>query len=172
MPFWRTYYHLVWATKDREPYISLEVEARLFAYIVRKAAELGVYVYAIDGWLDHVHLIISIPPHVSVSQVVKRLKGASSHHLNHTSDLETHFAWQRGYGLLSLGERQRKSAEAYVHNQKSHHSQKTTTTWLEYCTEIDEGPPDTGLTVDMVPPITKVKDADMPYTTLEGESPF
>lgn len=75
MSFWRTYYHIVWTTKNREPMITPEVEPRLFAYIVGKAAELGVYVYAINGWVDHVHLVVAIPPKRSVADVVKMLKG-------------------------------------------------------------------------------------------------
>ena len=40
MAFWRLYYHLVWATKNREPLIKPEIEKRLYAYLVHKAAEL------------------------------------------------------------------------------------------------------------------------------------
>jgi REP element-mobilizing transposase RayT len=49
MPFWRLYYHLVWSTKNREHFISPAVEDQLYAYIVNKAAELDVRVYAING---------------------------------------------------------------------------------------------------------------------------
>ena len=55
------------------------------------------------------------------------------------------FAWQRGYGVFTLGESQRARAEAYVHNQKEHHRQQTTNQWLEHMDESDEPPPDTGL---------------------------
>jgi putative transposase len=140
MPFWRTYYHLVWATRDRAPLIQPEIEPHLFAYLIRKASEMDIYVYAINGWLDHIHLIVSIPPHHSVAEVVKSLKGSSSHDLKLASVLSSDFAWQRGYGVLTLGERQRKDAEAYVLNQKAHHQQTTTNAWLEHTTAADEGP--------------------------------
>ncbi|NUQ38089.1 MAG: IS200/IS605 family transposase [Caldilineales bacterium] len=104
MPFWRNYYHIVWATKNREPFITPTIEPRLFAYIVRKSAELGAYVYAIDGWTEHTHAVAAIPPHVAVSHWVKTIKGASSHDLNQQG-LPSHFAWQRGYGVLTLGQR-------------------------------------------------------------------
>ncbi len=55
------------------------------------------------------------------------------------------FGWQRGYGALTVGERHRPAAEAYVRNQKAHHAHHSTNAWLEQCTELDEGPPDTGL---------------------------
>jgi len=141
MPFWRTYYHLVWTTKNREPLITAEIEPRLYAYMVNKAAELGVFIYEINGWTDHVHLIAAIPPHVSVSEAVKNIKGASSHDLNQQR-LDFHFAWQRGYGVLTLGQRQRPEAEAYVRSQKDHHRQQTAVPWLERYAEVDEGPAD------------------------------
>ncbi|OGO35984.1 MAG: hypothetical protein A2W35_18075 [Chloroflexi bacterium RBG_16_57_11] len=66
--------------------------------------------------MDHIHLIVSIPPHHSVAEVIKSLKGASSHDLKLAGVLGKDFAWQRGYGVFTLGERQRKDAEAYVLN--------------------------------------------------------
>jgi len=49
MPFYRLYYHLVWPTKNREPLIDPAIEKRLFAYLVNKGSELGVYTYGING---------------------------------------------------------------------------------------------------------------------------
>jgi len=140
MSFWRLFYHLVWATKNRERLIQPVVEQRLYAYLVRKAGELDVFVYAINGWYDHVHLIVSIPPTLAVADVVIQLKDASSHEMSLPTSLDYPFAWQRGYGVLSLGERQRPDAEAYVRDQKRHHEQQTTNAWLERTAEVDEGP--------------------------------
>ena len=140
MAFWRLYYHLVWATKNREPVIVEALEASLYSYLVHKASELGVFVYAANGWVDHMHLIVAIPPALAVADVAKRLKGASSHEMNRAHGVQTAFAWQRGYGALSLGERQRPDAEAYVRRQKAHHSEQTTLAWLERTMEFDEGP--------------------------------
>lgn len=145
MPFWRTYYHLVWGTKDRSELIGPEVEETLFRYLVKKAAELNVRVFAINGWYDHVHLVVSIPPKHSIATVAKHLKGSSSHYLNIKKLSTEPFAWQRGYGVFTLGESQRARVEAYVHNQKEHHRQQTTNYWLERMDETDEPPPDEGL---------------------------
>ena len=169
MAFWRLYYHLVWATKNRAPIIQPQIEKRLFAYLVHKAAELDCYVYAINGWTDHVHLVVAIPPKNSVADVVKHLKGASSHDLNHGGGLDYEFAWQRGYGALSLGERQRAQAEAYVLNQKNHHADQTTNVWLERDDELDEGPTEPGIPLDPVPAIAREQRAE--YVT-DTESPF
>lgn len=155
MPFWRTYYHLVWATKKRAPLIQPHIEPRLFAYLVNKAKELGVFVYVINGWVDHVHMIVAIPPKHAVAYVVKRLKGASAFDLNQSGALDEHFTWQRGYGVFTLGERQLATAEAYVRNQKEHHHQQSTNKWLERTDEFDEGPIEEGIGPEMVPPIMR-----------------
>ena len=155
MAFWRLYYHLVWATKNRERLIQPDIERRLYGYIVNKATELGVTVYAADGWYDHIHLVVSIPPKHAVAYVVKCLKGSSSHHLNHSAALEYAFAWQRGYGALSLGERQRPTAEAYVANQKQHHGERATNPWLERDDVLDEGPADPGMAPGPIPGIVR-----------------
>jgi REP element-mobilizing transposase RayT len=140
--FWRTFYHLVWTTKEREPLITARIEARLYPYLIHKAAELEVYITEINGWTDHVHLIAIIPPKIAVSDVVKHLKGASAHDLNHERAADGTFAWQRGYGVLTIGSRQRSDAESYVRAQKQHHRDQTALAWLEHEADADEGPPD------------------------------
>jgi len=131
MPFWRIYYHLVWSTKNREPLINQALENRLFAYLTAKANRLGCVIEAINGCEDHVHVVGSIAPKLSVAEFVQRLKGSSSHEFKELS-------WQRGYGVFSLGEKQRRFAINYVNRQKEHHANQTTNPWLERCDDGDE----------------------------------
>jgi putative transposase len=145
MSFWRTCYHIVWTTKNRESMITPEVEPRLFAYIVDKAAELGVHVYAINGWSDRAHLVVAIPPKRSVTEVVKMLKGASPHYVNEKRQGDDRFIWQEGYGVFSLGEKQRAAAVRYVLNQKAHHQNRSENAWLERSERVDGGPADRGM---------------------------
>jgi putative transposase len=169
MPFWRLCYHLVWATGNREPLLTPEIEARLYPFLVAKAGEVGAYVYAIGGACDHIHVIAAIPPHRSVADVVKRLKGSSSHYLNQTGSIEGGFAWQHGYGALSLGQRQRPLAQEYVARQKEHHAAKVANPWLERCAELDEGPDEQRLQVASSLPF--VRDSEVTYTA-ENDCPF
>jgi len=169
MAFWRLYYHLVWSTKDRQPLIQPEIEKRLYAYLVNKAAEQESYVYAINGWYEHIHLVIAIPPKHAVAHVVKHLKGASSYDLNHAAGLDYQFAWQRGYGALTLGERQRPQAVDYVANQKTHHQAQTAIPWLERDADFDEGPIDSGIAPGSV--LSILREPGITYF-LEEEAPF
>ena len=146
MTFWRNYYHVVWATKERLPLIQVGFEDALFGYLIHKALNTGLYVYGVNGMNDHLHMILAIPPKMSVAQVVKMLKGASSHYVNQFIKPEhLDFAWQRGYGCLTLGEKHRSVAIAYVENQKKHHEEQTTNAWLERYDIQDEGPIDHGI---------------------------
>ncbi len=136
MSFWQTYYHIVWATKHRQETITPEMEAVLFPYMQRKAKELDVIVYALNGWTDHVHLVAGIPPKLSVAEVMKRLKGSAARRINSQPGLSAApFVWQVGYGVMTLGRTQLDRAVAYVENQKQHHADQKTNAWLEYSAE-------------------------------------
>jgi REP element-mobilizing transposase RayT len=62
MTFYRIYYHLIWTTKYRSPYITPKIEEQLFPFLVNKSLGLGYQVFAMNGSVDHVHMVISIPP--------------------------------------------------------------------------------------------------------------
>ncbi|MEM7532960.1 MAG: IS200/IS605 family transposase [Chloroflexota bacterium] len=115
--------------------------------MVSKAFELDAYIHAINGMPDHTHVVASIPPKHSVSNFVKRLKGASSHFVNKVLAEEFRpdcgrLDWQRGYGYFTLGQTQLERAVAYVENQRTHHTDFSTNGWLERYTDVDEGPPE------------------------------
>ena len=168
MSFWRNYYHLIWATRDRQPLITPQVETRLFPYLVNKAMQMNVTVYAVNGWVDHVHMVVAIPPKWSVADVVKELKGASSHDINNQSELTgvniPHFAWQGGYGVLTIGHGNYPTAVEYVQRQKEHHANGQTNAWLERCDDDDFGPVGGGMDRQQVPRGPKVlREADATY---------
>ena len=140
MSFWRNYYHLTWGTKHRLALIDEDIEAQVYQYIVHKSDELGIIVYAINGTEDHIHLIAAIPPQMSVSKIVKQIKGGSSHYINHILRPDGRFGWQSGYGCLTIGEKQLPAAKTYVKNQKQHHKDRTTNRWLEQHQVDNAGP--------------------------------
>jgi REP element-mobilizing transposase RayT len=141
MALWRLYYHLVWATKERHPLITPHIEQELYGYIVGKAHALECITHAIGGIEDHLHLVTSIPPKLSIADFVQNIKGSSAHHLNHGRYMsQTKFVWQRGYGVFSLGSKQLAEAVAYVLDQKMHHQRGTVIPALERWDQEDDGP--------------------------------
>ena len=78
---WDCKYHLVWVTKYRYPVLVGDVglRARELLREISRSHEMSIHAGAINR--DHVHLLLSIPPHLSVSRAVQYLKGKSSHKL-------------------------------------------------------------------------------------------
>jgi putative transposase len=87
---------------DRLPHITPDIESELHGYLIGKAHALEAIVHEVGGVDDHVHLVVSVPPKISVSDFVGRLKGASAHRINHLPDAPGSFGWQRGYGAISV----------------------------------------------------------------------
>ena len=131
MPYWRLFYHFVWGTKNREPLIAPEWENSLHNVIAAKATELGTIVHAVGSIEDHVHLIVSVPPKMALSVFIGQVKGNSSHFVTHTLDVDTHFAWQAEYGVVSFGGNTLDMVVQYTKNQRNHHTDGTTIAMLE-----------------------------------------
>jgi REP element-mobilizing transposase RayT len=140
MALWRLYYHFVWATKNREPLITSNLETKLYPYIIGKADALKCITHAINGTEDHIHLIASVPPTLSISEFVKNIKGSSAHYLNRLTTDAGNFGWQAGYGVFSLGRKQLDQAIAYVQNQKVHHAEGSIIAALEQEMNDDDAP--------------------------------
>jgi putative transposase len=126
MSFHRLHYHLIWATYQREPFLIENVERQVYGTILNKAKKLDCLIHAIGGIEDHIHLAITIPPKLAVSDVIGQLKGASSFYVNHQPQAEATFGWQKGYGALTFGDGLMETVVAYVRNQKDHHRQNST----------------------------------------------
>jgi REP element-mobilizing transposase RayT len=131
MAYWRLYYHFVWGTKDRLALIDDQIEPKIYAAIAAKAKELGGTVHAIGGMEDHVHLVVSVPPKIAVSEFVGLVKGNSSHFVNHVLKPGFHFVWQGEYGVHSFSEKDLPAIVKYAVNQKEHHQQGKTWVKLE-----------------------------------------
>lgn len=121
MTYWRLHYHVIWATQDRQPVLTLDREKMFYGVVYDKAKDLSLKIHAAGNVEDHIHLALSIPPQLSVSDCIRQIKGASSYAINHMAGSDGLFKWQEGYGALSIGERSLPDIIAYVVKQKEHH---------------------------------------------------
>ncbi len=126
MPYWKLYYHIIWATFERHQVITAECEAIIRTVLFAKAKELRVVLHATGIVADHMHVVASIPPGLSVAACVKHLKGATSRAVHLRSGVGQVFRWQEGYAALSLGERSLETVVSYVRDQPRHHDEQTT----------------------------------------------
>src|SRR3712207_3213835 len=101
-------YHIVWITKYRKPVLHGQVALRLRELVRQTCATLDVYIESGHVSKDHVHLLLSVPPMLSVSKLVQRLKGRSSRLLlEEFNELRRQFwgrhLWARGYFAATTG---------------------------------------------------------------------
>ena len=131
MTYWRLHYHIIWATHDRELGLSPEREKMFYGVLYKKGEELGLIIHTAGNVEDHVHVVVSIPPKLSVADCVRHLKGASAYAINHMDGSDSKFKWQSGYGALSVGERSLETVMEYAAEQKEHHKNGTMNEYYE-----------------------------------------
>ena len=101
-------YHIVWITKYRKPVMSGDIAVRVRDLIREISRSMDVEIVKGHVARDHVHLFVSMPPRISVSNYVKAVKGKSSRKLlSEYKRLSKMFwgrhIWARGYFAASTG---------------------------------------------------------------------
>jgi REP element-mobilizing transposase RayT len=89
-------------------------------------------VIALGGGDDHVHLLVQLPSALSVSDLMRRVKGSSAHLATHTLAPATFFKWQPGYGSVSVSPRHLAQVSDYIARQREHHAAGTLVSLLEH----------------------------------------
>ncbi len=135
MPYWQLFYHIVWSTKNREPLLTPDVEPIIHGYLRAKAIALDAVVFALNGVLDHVHLVVAIPPAIAVAKFIGQIKAVASTKFNKSGRGEVFF-WQEEYGVFSFDGKRLPNYIAYVERQKEHHAQRTTIPILERTDDV------------------------------------
>jgi putative transposase len=123
--FNKIWIHAIWATKDRMTLIQPSVEQKIHQFVAEQLKELGCPVRIINGMPDHIHCLFLLNPQKSIAEVVKQIKGSSSHFVNQNNLLAEKFSWQTGYAAYSVSESVVDKVFLYIKNQKQHHHKKT-----------------------------------------------
>ena len=115
-------YHLVWVTKYRYKVLTGEVGLRARDLIRQVCMAREIRIVKGHVSTDHVHLLVSCPPRLSVSQVVQYVKGKSSHELQREfGELGRRYwgqhLWARGYFCASSGTVTDEMVKAYIEQQ-------------------------------------------------------
>lgn len=118
---WRCQYHLVFAPKFRRKAIYGELRADIGKILRKLCAEKKVEIIEAEACIDHVHMLVSMPPHLSVSQFMGFLKGKSTlmifdRHANLKYKYGNRHFWCRGYYVDTVGKNKRV-IEEYIRNQ-------------------------------------------------------
>jgi len=119
------YIHIVFAVKYRLALINPRWEERLHKYMIGIIDNNGHRVLAINSAYDHIHILIGLNPHQSISELLKDLKGDSSKFINRQKLTTRRFRWQEGYGAFSHSRSQVDHVVRYILNQKEKHNRQS-----------------------------------------------
>jgi len=117
--------HIIFSTKNREPWLDVEVRPRIHAYLAMLCRDLGADLVHVGGIADHVHIITPLPRTVSQAQLIEKIKKVSSKWIKALDARYRGFFWQRGYGAFSVSPSQLDAVLQYVDAQQEHHRTRT-----------------------------------------------
>ena len=118
---WRCQYHIVFAQKYRRQEIYGKIKADIGKILRKLCEQKNVEIIQAEACPDHIHMLVSIPPNLSVSQFMGYLKGKSSlmifdRHANLKYKYGNRHFWCRGYYVDTVG-RNKKQIQEYIQNQ-------------------------------------------------------
>ena len=121
----RIYAHLVFSTKNRQPFLDDAIQSRVHAYLATVIRDLDSPWVVVGGVADHLHILFDIGKMHAPVVFVEKVKRESSKFVKTLGEDYKQFYWQRGYGMFSVSPRDRDEAESYVRNQADHHQTRT-----------------------------------------------
>jgi REP element-mobilizing transposase RayT len=112
--------HCVFSTKGRLPLIRDPQQSWTILSTVARNAKIGLL--AAGGTANHVHLLLHIPKTRTVADCMREIKANSSSRLRRSNP---GFAWQDGYGTISVSPTAVKAVTRYIERQAEHHSSRS-----------------------------------------------
>ena len=126
----KLYYHIVFSTKNRQPFITQAIEDELYKYISGIIRNLDGSCIEINGASDHVHILAIIPPKISISDALRTIKANSSKWVHEKWPDLSDFGWQDGFSAFTVSASQVEPVRQYIRDQKKHHQER------DYKTEL------------------------------------
>ncbi len=119
----RNVVHLIFSTKNREPFITPESRPDLFAYLAGALNGIDCPAIRVGGVADHVHLLFVLSKNVALAQAVEEVKKESSKWAK--GKISPRFYWQTGYGAFSVSASNENTVARYIENQEQNHTKRT-----------------------------------------------
>jgi REP element-mobilizing transposase RayT len=117
------HYHLVFSTKNREPWIADSWIERLHDYLGGTVNGLGGFSQGVGGVADHVHLLVGLKATHCLADFMRELKKSASVWV-HEEIAVPGFSWQEGYAAFTVSPTARVGVKRYISNQKEHHRKR------------------------------------------------
>ena len=115
------YIMVVFGVHRRQKLIRNEIESEIYKYITGIIQNKEQKILQINGMPDHIHILITLKPNCSLSDLVRDIKSNSSKFINEKKLFLGKFQWQVGFGAFSYSHSQIDDVINYIKNQKEHH---------------------------------------------------
>ena len=125
MSWVRIWVHLVFSTKNREKLLLKDFRNNIYDHIKHNADEKKICLDTINGYLEHIHCLVSLNKEYSISKVTQLIKGESSRWINNNDFLRNKFSWQDDYWAVSVSDSHLEAVRNYIQNQEEHHRNKS-----------------------------------------------
>jgi len=119
--FTQIFYHIVFSTKHRHPVLHKERRRDLFAYIWGILKNKNCHLYRLNGTEDHLHILTSLHPTVSLSDLVRDMKTGASSWIKDSDIFPGFDHWQDGYGAFTRSRDDIDGMIEYIKRQEEHH---------------------------------------------------
>ena len=121
MSYASLFYHIVFSTKERRPWLKDERLMKCCRYMGGIVRDLKGALLEANGAADHLHLVALVRPTWAVSGFVQEVKQGSSKWIHETFGELGDFWWQEGYAAFSVSKSALPDVMRYVRNQLEHH---------------------------------------------------
>ena len=119
------HYHFIFSTKHRKPWITSDIEERIWKYLGGIARTNSMNPLRTGGLEDHIHILLGAPPTIAPSKIAQLIKGGSSAWIHDTFPHLREFGWQDGYGAFTVSKSAIPDVTEYITNQREHHRVRT-----------------------------------------------
>ena len=114
-------YHIVFSTKDRHPVLTQSHRENLLKYIGGMLRNKLCRLYRINATAEHLHILCSLHPTVSLADLVREIKTGTSSWIKKNDAFPGFSRWQDGYAAFTLSVRDKETVSEYMRNQDKHH---------------------------------------------------
>lgn len=129
--FHQLYYHFAWGTCGRRALIDRTWRPQLLEVLHDEVKKRGGWPIRHNAMPDHAHLLLRLPPTVTLSTFIGEVKGATAFRVNRDLALRMKLQWQEGYGVLTLRKDELDKVARYIDRQEEHHRQGRLSALLE-----------------------------------------
>lgn len=120
----RIVYQIVFQTRNWGNTLEKLNRKRLFEYISKTLMNKKCFVYKVGGYNNHIHILVSLHPTLSLSSLVKDIKLSSSSFIQKEKLFPHFIGWNEGYGAFTYTPEAIPNLIEYIKGQKEHHKKE------------------------------------------------